>query len=189
VFLLARARALLARHRWVRWAVVLGLAAVAAWTVLAAVRGIEAARDRWGTARSVYVSTGPAQPGEPLHAERRQVPVALVPTDAAAAVPAAAVARQHIGTGEVVTAADVGSPGAPDWVPPGWVALAVPLDGPSPVAAGDAVRVFAEGSALADGTVLRVHDGAVLVCVPAESATGVSGAIAGRSAVLGRISP
>src|SRR6478752_6241301 len=100
--LLARLRMQLARHPSLWWLAV-GCVAV----IAGAVRGLEHQRDSWGERRAVWVAVDAAEPGEALHAEVRDYPVAVVPADAAADVPAGATARQRVGAGEVVVRVDV----------------------------------------------------------------------------------
>jgi hypothetical protein len=133
----------------------------------------------------VWVAAGDVRPGEPLSAERRQLPEAATPDAAVAELPADAVAQQHLVAGEVVTAVDVGRPG---WVPTGWAAFTVPLEHASALAIGDGVIVYAAGEQLAEGTVLGAGDGWVEVAVPGDDAAAVSAAVGARVAVLARSS-
>jgi hypothetical protein len=184
MFLLARARLLLARHRWIRWAVVALLAGGAGVSVLAATSRVDAARRQWGEGRDVWVATADLLPGDRVLAERRTAPLAVVPPDALASIPAGALAHQHVGRGEMITTADVARA---DWVPPGEVALSIPLDAAPALAPGAEVRVFAAGAALADGRVVAVSESAVVVAVPERVAPAVSAAAAARTAAVGAL--
>lgn len=163
------ARRTLARHRWIHRGAVVLVALAAAATTLDRMDAVDEARDAWGTTRSVLVTTHGVAPGEPLSAEPRSLPEALLPPTA---VPAhstadALVAHHQLSPGEVVTEADVRPAGPLALVPPGWVAVAVvesPASGAQP---GERVVVVSEGViVVAEALVIDHTDDATLVAVP-----------------------
>lgn len=183
----ARVRLFLVRHPSVWWASIALVAIVVGIGVGGAVRRLDDERRSWGEPRQVWVATADAAPGEPVVAEARAYPAAMVPADALDAPPAGA-ARQRIATGEVIVATDVSTTGTPGLIPPGWVA--VPVSQRASVAhVGDAVAVFADGRHLADGVVVAVDADQVVVAVPAESAPDVTQAVPGGAVVVGLVGP
>lgn len=162
-------RRALARHRWLRTTVIVTIAVAAAASTLQRIERIDAARAAWGDTRPVLVATRAAEPGDPLVAEVRDLPAAMVPDRA---LPGALgddelVARQHLAPGEVVTDADVRPAGPLALVPAGWVAVAVvesPASGASP---GERVQVASDGVLVADEALVVGHTAdATLVAVP-----------------------
>jgi hypothetical protein len=175
----ARVRLLLARSPWLYWAFVAALAACAGYLVMRAASNVEAARDEWGSARTVIVAIGDVAPGAPLVGvvERRELPAPMVPPAALEAVDEAAIARQPVAAGEVIVAHDVAPSGAPQsLIPPGWLAVAVSEPVPAGAGIGDAVSVASGGILLApDGVVVATaDDDVVLVAVPADEAPHVA---------------
>lgn len=184
----ARLRNVLARHRWLYWAAVASLAAATALVVASAGAAVDDARRSWGATRPVLVATADLVPGEPLDgaAELRPLPVPMIPTAAIGAVPTGAVARQHVGTGEVVVEADVAATANPQaLIPAGWSAVAVAEPVPSGAVTGDEVTAVAEGVVLAaDGVVVGRSGDAVLVAVPAGDGPAVAMAAASGTLAL-----
>jgi hypothetical protein len=165
----ARCRTWLARHPLIYWlavAMAAGAAALGAWGYQ---QRLDEARRAWGHSVIVWVPSTDAAPGEPLAAEPAEWPAPLVPSDSLDGDPGDVVARQHIGAGEPITRHDVRPADDAAMVPPGWVAITVPSTPPAGVREGEAVRVFADGVALGDGTVIRVADDRVLVALPADA--------------------
>jgi Flp pilus assembly protein CpaB len=199
--LAVRARRAAARPG-VRRLAVAALAAAAALTVLAAVGGAQSARARWGRTRPVVVATRDLAPGEAVGAgrvARRDLPVALVPPAALAAVPEGAVVRLPIVAGEPLVAArlaPVGLTGAAALVPAGRRAVAIPRGpaGTPPLAVGDQVDVVAVAGDEAGGApgytlaerapVVDVGREAVTVAVPRADAPRVAAALASGAVVL-----
>ena len=186
--LLARLRLQLARHPSVWWSVVALVAIVVALVVAGALRGVEQQRRAWGSRRTVWVATSAAVPGEPLLAEARDYPLAVVPAGALDRAPVDAVARQHVAAGEVLVAADIDLLGTAGLIPTGWVAVPVPQRA-SAVVVGDAVATFANGQRLGDGVVVGRDDEQVLVAVPADIAAAVTQATPGGTVVIGLLGP
>ena len=80
--LLARVRLALARRPWIHWLVV-GACATLVWlSVHQAQAAAHAAEHRWGTQRTVWVSTADTPAGLSLHLVRRHYPTAMVPPSA-----------------------------------------------------------------------------------------------------------
>jgi len=184
--LLARLRMQLARHPSLWWLAVGSVAVIVGVGIAGAVRSLEHQRNSWGERRAVWVAVDAAEPGEALHAEARDYPVAVVPADAAADVPAGATARQRVGAGEVVVRVDVDVGGTPGLVPAGWVA--VPIAQRASVArVGDAVAAFANGVRLADGVVVARDEEQVVVAVPPEAAAAVAQAVPGGGVIVGLV--
>jgi hypothetical protein len=183
---LARIRSFTARHRATYWVVVVASGMAVTGILVAQSQQIERARASWGATTQVWVATADAGAGQVLHAQRRQVPVAMVPHGAVTGeLPPAAIARQAVAAGEVVVAHDVGAGRLP-LLAAGQRAVAIPADDNTiTVAVGDRVDVVARGQVLAgDGVVVDVSLGAVVVGVPADDAAGVAAAALDRIAVV-----
>src|SRR3954454_14265236 len=184
--LLARVRMQLARHPSLWWLAVGSVAVIVGIGVAGALRRLERQRDSWGERRSVWVAVDAAEPGDALHAEAREFPVAVVPADAVTDVPAGATARQRVAAGEIVVRVDVDVGGTPGLVPAGWVA--VPIAQRDSVArVGDGVAAFANGDRLADGVVVARDDEQVVVAVPPEAAAALAQAVPGGGVVVGLV--
>ena len=185
---LVRWRRLVARRPWIHWLIVTTLAAATAAEVSSQVDAVAAERARWGTTRTVAVASRPADPGEPLAVERRDVPAAVVPDTAIDPSDAATglVARQHVDTGEIVTGHDVVGGGPLPLVPAGWVAVPVVESPSSGATPGERVHLVSEGVVLvADALVADRHGDVTLIAVPADRAPAVpTAAAAGTLAVL-----
>ena len=181
--LLARLRLLLVRHPWVWWAAVVVAAVVIGVAVGGAVRRLDDERGAWGERRDVWVTTAAAAPGDPVVAERRSYPLAVVPADAVTERPTG-VAHQRLAAGEVLVAADVVATGVPGLVPPGWVGVPV-AQRASVAGVGDAVTAFADGRRLGDGIVVAADAEQVVIAVPADAAAAVAQAVPGGAVVVG----
>ncbi|HEY0519598.1 MAG TPA: hypothetical protein VGC84_08905, partial [Ilumatobacteraceae bacterium] len=83
--LLARARMTLARHPSIYWVALTLVSAVVALGVAHALASVDAARRSWGEQRSVWIATATIEPGQPVTAVQRDVPVAVVPVEAVVA--------------------------------------------------------------------------------------------------------
>ncbi|MBV9951133.1 MAG: hypothetical protein JO291_04230 [Acidimicrobiia bacterium] len=112
----------------------------------------EDAEARWGTTRTVVVSTRALAPGDALAGATvvRQLPSVVVPHGALPALPEGAIALDPMGAGEVVTAARVGGPAAAavsGRLPRDTRAVVIPLEAKGlPVRVGDRVDLLASGS-------------------------------------------
>ena len=179
-------RRLVARHPWVHWLLVGTLTAAAASAAAGRMDDVAAARAAWGDTREVLVATGDIAPGEPVDAAVVRVPTAVAPPGAVPAGDRAGlVARQHIGTGEIVAGSDVVGAGELALVPPGWLAVPVAESPPSGAQAGERVQLVSDGIVLApDAVVAGRHDDVTLIAVPADVAPGVPAAAAAGSLVV-----
>jgi hypothetical protein len=184
----ARLRHVLARRPWLYWSGVLLVALAAAAVVAAATSRVDDARRAWGQPRRVVVATADLVPGDPLDdaTELRTVPSPVAPATALERAAPGAVARQHVGAGEIVVAVDVAARDAPQaLIPDGWSAVAVAEAVPTGADLGDAVRAVADGVVLAaDGVVVGRSEAAVLVAVPDDAAPAVATAAAAGDLAL-----
>ena len=167
-------RRLLARHPWVYWLAIGGLAS---WAYAAAGEHTDAAdraRDEWGATTPVLVATSDIAPGDALAGavSAHDWPVALAPPGALGELADDAVARQHLAAGDLVSTADLAGRGSLALVPAGWLAVPVTESPRSGAAAGDRVQVASEGIVVAaDALVIGTVDADVtLVAVPASDA-------------------
>ncbi|MDW3213957.1 MAG: hypothetical protein R8G01_08190 [Ilumatobacteraceae bacterium] len=168
-------RRLLVKHPWIYWAVV-GLAALGAGaSMLERSDRVDDRRAAWGETRSVWVATADLAPGDPVSAERRDLPRAMVPDGATSDVDGL-TARQHVAVGEIVHTVDVVAPSGPQALTPrGWVAVPVNESPVSGAAVGDRVRVAGDGVVLStDAIVVGHHDGSSLVAVPTDEAAAIA---------------
>ncbi len=166
-----RIRRTLAKRPWLYWIVVAGLAVSIGASVLERVDRIDRARSAWGETRRVLVATADIDPGQPIAAEWRSLPVAGVPPRAIRTEPDG-VARQHVSAGEIVTEVDVADGEAPlALVPDDWLVVAVVESPGSGAEVGERVVVASEGVVLAGDALVVGHvDGATLTAVPAGTA-------------------
>jgi hypothetical protein len=149
--LLARVRLALARRPWIHWLVVVGCAAMVWLSVHRAEADAQRAQHRWGSRRTVWVSTADTPAGAPLTLERRNYPIAVVPLSALTAAPTSAVAARAVGTGVIVVADDIATLRTP---PTGWVVFALPADAAPSLRQGDVATVFGGGQSLCEGIVI-----------------------------------
>lgn len=181
-------RRILVRRPWIYWL----LAAIATLATSATLLGrsdaIDAARDSWGETRTVWVATVDHAPGDPVTADRRDVPMSMVSEDAVTVADGVGgrTARQHIAAGEIVHDIDlVAADGPQAMIPPGW--LAVPID-ESPASGarlGDRVHVVSDGFVVSeDGLVVGTHEGTTLVAVPDHAAPSIPAAADAGSLTL-----
>lgn len=164
-------RRLLARRPWIQWVVIVAIATAIAASVDAQLGRVDAERRSWGSTTTVLVATGPIEVGGPLRVARRQVPEALAPQGAIGDAEGA-LARQRIGTGEIVTEVDVVADGGPQaMTPAGWLAVPVVESPPSGAAEGDRVQVVSGGFVVsADAVVVGGFDEVTVLAVPADEA-------------------
>lgn len=174
--LLARVRLALARHPWAYWLVVAVVAGMVSLGAARAMARVEAQRRSWGEQRTAWVASTAIEPGQPIHADRREVPTAVVPADAVRVAPGDVVARQRIGAGEIITTVDLAARGPASLIPDGWLAFAVPM----PVehfAAGDYVRVYSGDRFVATGVVVDHVESELMVAIPVEAAATMAAAL------------
>jgi len=166
-----------ARHPWVHWLAIATVAVALAATVLDRIDQVAATRDSWGDTRSVWITTGAAAPGEPVSAERRDVPLALVPDQAVVEI-ADSLARQHIGRRRIVTAIDVVADTGPgSLVPDEWLAVPVIEFPRSGASVGDRVQLVSDGFVISsEALVVALFDDVTLVATPAGEAPTVAAA-------------
>lgn len=178
------ARRMLARRPWIHWIIVAALALALGATVRDRLAEVDAARDAWGATTPVLVAVRDAAPGEPITAERRDVPTAVVPERPASVEVDAPVARQWVSAGAIVSAADVAPTDEPlALAPSGWLVVPVAERSPSGAAPGERVMVASDGVVLADDAmVVGTHGDAVLVATPERAAPAV--AAAGQTAAV-----
>ncbi len=174
-------RLFLARRPWLRWLLVALVAALAALTVHDRMSAVDAARAGWGERRSVPVAVASAVPGEPLSWAWRDVPRMAVPDDVAAELSADAVARRHVGRGEIVVVGDVSlvsGPAAGADSGQVVVPIADPLvTGPQ---IGVDVAVYSDGLVLASAARI-VHVDAEVVFVAVDEGAAPTVAAAART--------
>ncbi len=185
--LLPRVRLALARRPWLYWLCVAVCAAVVWFSVAAAQERVSAARDSWGTTRTVWVTTGEVAAGEAVVASPREHPLAVVPAAALRSLPADAVAARSIATGEVLVADDLAGESL---APSGWVVFAVPADAAPTLAVLDRVVVFGSGQRWCDGIVVasaEVETEVVEVAVAPGCAADLSAQLALGATTLARL--
>jgi hypothetical protein len=180
------ARRILVKRPWIYWAFVAVAALGAAASMLERADRIDATRESWGSQRTVLVAVGDHAPGDALTTEPRAVPAAIVPSGALTATgePGDAVARQHIGAGEIVHTVDIAASDGPQaFTPLGWLAVPVVETPASGARLGDRVSVAGDGFVISpDAIVVGTHDDVTVVAVPEAEAQGV--AAAGHAAGL-----
>jgi SAF domain-containing protein len=181
---LARVRLVVARHPWTYWLVVALVAGAAGFGVMGAMARVDAARRSWGDSTTVWVASIPIEPGEPINADRREVPRAVVPDAAIGEPPSGAVARQRIGPGEIITDSDIAAGGRASLVPAGWVAFAVPAS-VEHFATGDHLNVYSGNQLVASGLVVDHGESELMVAIPAEAAPALATALLTDAVTLG----
>jgi hypothetical protein len=191
--LLARCRLALARWPWIHWLVVAVCAAVVWLSVHHAQAAAHAAERRWGTQRTVWVSTADTPAGASLHLVRRHYPIAMVPPSAIVTPPTSPVAARAVTGGVVVVSADLGGLHDP---PSGWVVFALPAEGAPTLHPGDPATLFGAGERVCDGVVAAVGSSndsgtaaTVEVAVAPRCAPLVSQQVVAHSIVLARAVP
>lgn len=185
-----RARRMLVRRPWIQWSFVLVVATIVASSVQQRLVAVDVTRQSWGAPAPVLVATEQIEVGQPLRLEVRDLPIALVPpaaVDPVIGVGDAAVARQRIGVGEIVTSLDVVADRGPQALTPaGWLAVPVVESPPSGAELGDRVRVVSDGIVLsATALVVGRFDNVTMLAVPAADAPLLpAAAIAGSLTLL-----
>ena len=175
---IARARIFSARHRWLRWAIVVLLAATAGLATHRQLAALEAERAAWGSTVEVIVAGRDLAPGDHITVDTMRVPAAVAPAAALANVPDDVQLRQRVTAGEILTTADITPiPGPAASVAAGMavVALIDPLA--RSVAVGLDVDVTSEGVTLTAGaTIVSVMDDVVYVAMIERDAPMVAAA-------------
>lgn len=169
----ARVRILAARHPVAYWALVLSFAALAVWRVHTVDTAAGARRDAWGSTTQAWVSTADTPVGEPIVAERRTLPAAMVPGDAVDDDPNGRPARRARRAGEVVLAIDTQASPIAELVPLGHVAITLEQRPLPEVSPGDAVVVVTATGTVA-GTAVAVGVDTVTVAVPDDRAADIA---------------
>jgi hypothetical protein len=184
-------RLLLARRPWLRWLAVALIAAAAGIGVQTQIQSLDTARARWSDQRRVPVATTATSPGEAISWEWRSLPAVAVPTDVAADISAGALARQHIGIGEIVVSADLTIGAGPAaGARPGHVV--VPVNDPlvAGAAVGLDIAIYSEGLTLAGrARIVHVEADVVFVEVPAAEAPLVAAAAQTHRASVAFLAP
>jgi hypothetical protein len=160
-------RRMLVRHPWIYWLIVGVVAVTAAVSVSRHTGRLDAEREAWGQQRAVWVATVGHAPGDPIDAERREVPAAVVESATAEHV-AGLVARQHIAAGEIVHEIDVAAATGPQALTPdGWLVVPIVESPSSGAVVGDRVRAVSDGVVVSDdGLVVGQYDASTLIAVP-----------------------
>jgi len=165
------------------WLAVATLAAIVAIGVVHGMARVDAARRSWGTQHAVWTTTGDVEPGQPIPAELREVPMAVVPAGAVDESPVGALATQHIGVGEIVTTVDVALDGAAGLIPDGWVAFAVP-ESAAHFSVGDHVDVYTSDRLISNGVVVEVSESDAMVAITADAAPAMASALQADAVTL-----
>ena len=181
---LAWIRLMVARHPWTYWLVVALLAGAAGLSAARAIARVDAARRSWGQQQSVWTAVIAIEPGQPISAERHDVPVAVVPARAVLDIPPGALARQRVNAGEIITDSDVSASGTAALVPDGWVAFVVPAS-VDLFAVGDHIDVYSVDQLVAAGLVVDVGESELMVAIPSASAPALSAALLADAVTLG----
>ena len=179
----ARIRLVMARHPWIYWTVIAVIAGGVAMGTGRAMAGVDAQRRSWGEQTTVWVTPRAIEPGQPIGASARLVPLTMVPAGAVEVAPDHAVARQRIGAGEIITDIDVAASGPAGLIPDGWLAFAVPMP-TGHWAVGDHVRVYAADQFVAAGVVVDQGDSESMVAIPVESAPAMASALQADTVTL-----
>ena len=182
--LLAGVRLTLARRPWIYWLTIVAVAVGVGLGTARALARVDAARLAWGEQQTVWVATAAIEPGQPIVADRRRVPRAVVPITAVGSSPSSAAARQRIAAGEIVTVEDVAASGTAGLIPAGWVALAV-TSAAGHLATGDHVRLYAGDQLVATGLVVDSGDDELMVAIPEAAAPAMAAALQAGTVTIG----
>jgi hypothetical protein len=181
--LLARIRLMVARHPWTYWSAIVVVAGVVAVASASALAGVEAAKRSWGQQSTVWMTTSDIEPGAPISASARDLPVAVVPAGATHDDPSGVVARQRIGPGEIVTDDDVSARGSAGLIPADWVAFAIPASSEH-FTTGDHLDVYSGEVFVAAGLVVDDGESELMVAVPTTAAPILSAALLADAVTL-----
>jgi hypothetical protein len=168
-----RVRTAAARHPVLYWLVAGSLVVLAVWRVHAIDRATNERRAAWGDAIEVWVSTADSAIGDPIAAERRTLPAAMVPQGAVDHDPTGAPARRPRRRGEVVLDIDAEPSPLAALIPAGYVAITLEQRPLPAVAPGDAI-VVVTGTGSVPGLALLVGIDTITVAVPSEQADPVA---------------
>jgi len=175
---IARARIFSARHAWLRWGVVVLLAATAGMATHRQLATVEAERAAWGVTMGVLVAVDDLAPGGGISVRTVDVPRAVVPSGALTSLPAGARLRQRVMEGAILTTADItAAQGPAAGAEPG--SAVVPIIDPlvRDAAIGLEVQVSSEGVVLADeAEIVSISGDVVFVSVPERDAAMVAAA-------------
>ncbi|MEP7111710.1 MAG: hypothetical protein ABI862_00450 [Ilumatobacteraceae bacterium] len=180
---LAWVRLMVARHPSIYWLAIALIAAVVGLSAAKAMSSIDAARRSWGQQQTVWITTAAVEPGQPIVAEARDVPAAVVPVDAVLVSPGGVVARQRIGAGEMISDADIAVGGSAGLIPEGWVAFAVPGT-VAHFSTDDHLSVYSADQFIATGVVIADGDVDVMVAIPADAAPTMAAALLADAVIL-----
>jgi hypothetical protein len=181
---LAWVRLMVARHPSIYWLAIAVVAAVVGLSAARAMFSIDEARRSWGEQQTVWIVSLAAEPGQPIIAEARDIPVAVVPAGAVGASPGGAVARQRIGAGEVITDLDLAVGGSAGLIPDGWVAFAVPA-AVEHFSTGDHLSVYSADQFVSSGVVVADGEADVMVAIPADAGPAMAAALLADAVTLG----
>jgi hypothetical protein len=175
---IVRVRIFLARHGWVRWAIVLALTAGVGWTSHQHATALEREREAWGVTVDVVVASVDLEPGDPIDAEIIAMPAAMLPSEALTALPPDGRVRQRVVSGAVITTADISRADGPAaFARPGTAVVGVVDFLAVGASIGLPVVVTSEGVVLAaEATVVGADDDVVLIAVPLSEAPMVAAA-------------
>ena len=180
---LAWIRLMVARHPWIYWLVIAALASLVGLSAQRTIAGVDAQRRSWGKQQTVWMTTAAIEAGHVITADRNEVPVAVVPDDAAVELRAGSIARQHIGAGEIVTSADITASGPAGLIPRDWAAFAVPAS-VEHFAIGDHVGVYTADQFLTPGVVIAAGESELMVAIPTASAPALAAALLADAVTL-----
>jgi hypothetical protein len=181
---LAWVRLMVARHPWIYWLAIVVTAGIIALGAARALAAVDAERRSWGSQQKVWIATAAIEAGQPITAAARDVPAAVVPAGAAVDSPHGAVARQHLGPGEIVTDSDVTAGGSAGLIPDGWVAFAVTTS-VEHFATADHLKVYAGDQLVTTGVVIDTGDSELMVAIPAVAAPAMAAALLADTVTLG----
>ena len=174
----ARVRLFLARRPWVYWCAAAALAVAVGLATLQQLEAVDEARRRWADRRAVVVAAHDHRAGDELVWRTVEFPLVAIPPSAIDEVAPGTIARQRIGTGEVVVTADVTAPAGPAaGAEPGTVVVPVADPLVRDLRVGLPVQIVADGVVLADeATIVAVHDDVAYVAASADDAPIVAAA-------------
>ena len=173
-----RIRIFLARHAWVRWAIIVALTVAVGWTVHHRGAAVERERASWGATIDVVVARSDLQPDGAIDAAIVAMPAAMVPPAALTALAPDTRLRRHVVIGAVLTSADVTvDPGPAAFAEDGTAVVGVidPLARSASI--GLQVAVTSEGVTLAErASIVGVDTDVIFVAVPEAAAPMVAAA-------------
>lgn len=180
---LAWIRLMVARHPWIYWLSITVVAGMVGLGAAQALADVDAARRSWGEQQTVWVASAATEPAQPIMAEARSVPRAVVPAGAVGFAPKGSIARQRIGLGEIIVDSDISATGSVGLIPEGWVAFAVEAT-VSHFAVGTHVNAYSGDQFVAAGLVVDVGESDLMVAIPADAASAMATAVLADTATL-----